>query len=197
MRPSPLAGGGGFQAVFLDRDGTLNREKGYLHDWKDWEWLPGVPGALARLNAAGFRLVVVSNQSGMARGYYGEAEWLKLNGKIDSSLAATGARIDGYYFCPHHPAFTGPCDCRKPGPGLILRAAEDLEIDLSASWLVGDKASDIAAGLAAGCRPILVLSGYGMSERCKTPPSVPVCAGLAEAAELIIGGSEQEGGTHA
>lgn len=179
-------------AIFLDRDGTLNEEIGYLHKREDWRWLPGVCAGLARLSSAGFKLVVISNQAGMARGYYGEREWHNLCEMINRELEAWKARIDGFYFCPHHPAFSGECQCRKPLPGLLLKAAGELNIDLGSSWMIGDKASDVLAGCAAGCSPILVETGYGASEKEKLPAGIPVCVDFSHAVRFILENEEKQ-----
>jgi D-glycero-D-manno-heptose 1,7-bisphosphate phosphatase len=173
--------------VFLDRDGTLNLETGYVHDRAGWQWLPGAPQALARLHGFGYRLVVVSNQSGLARGLYGTADVDALHDYVNEDLAGRGAIIDAFYYCPHHPDFTGDCSCRKPKPGLLLRATEELGLDCKRSWMIGDKISDIRAGRAAGCRSILVRTGYGHRAEADMPAGLPVADDLRAAAELIIG----------
>ena len=150
--------------VFLDRDGTLNVDKGYVHRIEDWEWIPGAINALVALRQAGFLVIVVTNQAGIARGYYREDEAHNLHGKINQQLQQYGGWIDGFYHCPHHPEFGAACECRKPKPGLIHLACSDFSIDLSRSWLVGDKVSDIQAGCAVGLKSILVLTGYGHNE---------------------------------
>ena len=147
--------------VFLDRDGTLNVEVNYLHRIADLVLIPGAAAAIKRLNQAHYYVVVVTNQAGIARGYYDEAALHQLHEHLLSVLAAEGATIDAFYFCPHHPDFTGPCACRKPGTGMLLQAVQDLNIDLAHSWLVGDTASDLAAGREVGCRTVLVRTGYG------------------------------------
>jgi D-glycero-D-manno-heptose 1,7-bisphosphate phosphatase len=154
-------------AVFLDRDGTLNVDKGYVHRIEDWEWIPGAIDAIAVLKKAGFLVIVITNQAGIARGYYDEADMTNLHTRINEELQTHGATIDGFYHCPHHPEFSAvrECECRKPMPGLIYKARQDFDIDLGRSWLVGDKASDIQAGLAAGIKSILVLTGYGNNDR--------------------------------
>lgn len=153
------------RAVFLDRDGTLNVDKGYVHRIDDWEWIPGAIDAIAALKKAGFLVIVITNQAGIARGYYDEAAIANLHTRINEELKEHGATIDGFYHCPHHPEFSSLCECRKPMPGMIYEAKRDFDIDLNHSWLVGDKASDIRAGLAAGVKSILVLTGYGNIDR--------------------------------
>lgn len=181
------------RAVFIDRDGTLNEESGYLHRAEDCRFIPGAIDAVARLNAAGFLVVVVTNQSGIARGYYTEDDLERLHAYMATRLAAGGARIDGWYFCPHHPDFLSAdadCACRKPLPGMLQQAAHELEIDLASSWMVGDKLADVEAGRAAGCTPILVLTGYGAAEAAVVDPRVTVCSDLYAAATHIIAEKE-------
>jgi D-glycero-D-manno-heptose 1,7-bisphosphate phosphatase len=164
------------RAVFLDRDGTVNEERDYLWRVEDFIFIPGVPEAIRRLNEAGWLVVVVTNQSGVARGYYGEEDVERLHRHIKRLLAAAGARIDAFYFCPHHPregvgAYRRDCDCRKGQPGMLLRAASELGIDLSRSFMVGDKVADVEAGEAAGCTPLMVLTGYGADEARRLAPA--------------------------
>lgn len=151
----------GRPAVFLDRDGTINVEVNYLHRVDDFVMIPGVAEAIARLNRDGWPVIVVTNQAGIARGLYDVAALEGLHAHLQQALAQHGAHIDAFYFCPHHPDFTGPCTCRKPEPGMLLKAAEDHGIDLARSWLIGDSLGDIGAGRAAGCHTILVRTGYG------------------------------------
>ena len=143
-------------AVFLDRDGVINVDHGYVSTWERFEFLPGVPDALRALQDAGYLLVVVSNQSGIGRGYYCEADVESLNQAVAQHLGSTvGVTLSEFYHCPHHPTeaegeFRRQCDCRKPAPGMIRQAVLDHGIDLKTSLLVGDKDSDIEAGRAAG-----------------------------------------------
>jgi D-glycero-D-manno-heptose 1,7-bisphosphate phosphatase len=174
------------KAIFLDRDGTLNKETGYLHNWTDWRWLPGVPEALALLRRHGYKLVAVTNQSGLARGLYSPEAVTRLHQEANRHLASRKAALDAFYYCPHHPDFTGPCDCRKPKPGMLLRAATEMDLDRARSWMVGDKISDVEAGLAAGCRAVLVRTGYGReAEKC-LPAFVHVADDLPAAAAHIL-----------
>lgn len=152
---------GPHRAVFLDRDGTLNVEVNYLHRIEDFVMIPGAAQAIKALNAAGYLVIVVTNQAGIARGYYDESALHRLHEHVSQALAREGAEIDAIYFCPHHPDFVAPCDCRKPAPGMLLQAAADHRIDLARSWLVGDTLSDMGAGRGAGCRTVLVRTGYG------------------------------------
>lgn len=143
------------RAAFLDRDGVINRDTGYLHRWEDFEFLPGVLPALQRLHAAGWALVVVTNQSGIARGYYTEADYQTLTARMRQAMADAGAPPLAVYHCPHHPggqvaALAVECDCRKPRPGMLLRAAADHGLSLAGSFMVGDKLADVQAARSAG-----------------------------------------------
>jgi D-glycero-D-manno-heptose 1,7-bisphosphate phosphatase len=182
-------------AVFFDRDGTLIREANYLADPERVVLLPGAAEGLKRLAAAGYWAVVVSNQSGVARGYFSEVDILKVNMRMRELLAEQGAQLDGIYYCPHHTegkneAYVKDCDCRKPRPGLVHKAQRDLDIDLARSWVVGDKASDIELAKQAGLRSILVLSGYGEAarEEADSTGQTPdfIAADLLEAAGHIL-----------
>ncbi|WP_370552083.1 D-glycero-beta-D-manno-heptose 1,7-bisphosphate 7-phosphatase [Geobacter sp. SVR] len=174
------------RAVFLDRDGTINQEKEYLYRIEDFEFVPGAPEAIRILNDAGFLVVVVTNQSGVARGYYGEEDVETLHRHIAAELERSGARVDAWLYCPHHPDGKGsyalPCRCRKPLPGMLVDAAVRFGIDLSASVMIGDKRIDVEAAMAAGCRPVLVRSGYGSGEEKLMPPGVDVYDDLYAAA---------------
>ena len=157
------------KAVFIDRDGTISDEVGYVNHPSRLRILPGSAEAIRRLNENHWLAVVITNQSGVARGYFTEAVLAEKNEVMARELAAAGARIDGLYYCPHHPSagdapYRQDCDCRKPKPGLIHRAAAELEIDLAQSWMIGDRYGDVALGHAAGVRSALVLTGYGRGE---------------------------------
>ena len=143
-------------AVFLDRDGTLVRDPGYLHDPALVELLPGVVEGLRALARAGWPLVVVSNQSGIARGLFGPAAFHAVTARLEELLAPHGVRFAGVYYCPHHPDFTGPCRCRKPGVELFERAARELGLDLRRSWFVGDMLKDAEPAARLGGRGILL-----------------------------------------
>ncbi len=184
------------RAVFLDRDGTINEEICYLGDPSQVRFIDGVPAAIAALNKAGFKVVVFTNQAGVARGYFSETAVNRVHSAIEASLGAQGARIDAFYSCPHHPTEgVGPyrvgCECRKPKPGLLEKARRDLRIDMCSSFVVGDKLSDLESGLAMHCKVILVRTGYGRESEEKLAnhrlrPDY-VAADLLEASQWILG----------
>jgi D-glycero-D-manno-heptose 1,7-bisphosphate phosphatase len=143
----------GDRAVFLDRDGVINVDRGYVHRIEDFEFVPGIPFMLRELQLDGWRLVVVTNQSGIGRGLFTEDDYERVTQHMREQLAAHGVRLDGVYHCPHAPE--QGCGCRKPAPGMLLRAAASLGLDLSRSVLVGDKESDMQAAHAAGLKGAL------------------------------------------
>lgn len=154
------------KAVFVDRDGTMLEEAGYLSSMDRLVFFPYTVDAIRLLNRAGFAVVVITNQAGIARGIVKEAFVAEAHAHIAEHVAAGGARIDAFYYCPHHPqgiieSLTRTCDCRKPAPGLLRRGAADLGLDLPASFMVGDKVEDVKVGIAAGARSVLVRTGYG------------------------------------
>lgn len=153
------------KAVFLDRDGTINRYVGFLKDVNDFELLPGVSEAVKKINASGFLSIMVTNQPVIARGEVSYEQLQVIHNKMETLLGNDGAYLDGIYFCPHHPhrGYEGEiselkieCECRKPKPGLLLKAAENFNIDLANSWMIGDGENDIRAGKAAGCMTVLI-----------------------------------------
>jgi D-glycero-D-manno-heptose 1,7-bisphosphate phosphatase len=152
-------------AIFLDRDGTLNVDHGYVHEIDNFQFIDGTIEALQELKKMGFALVVVTNQSGIARGMFTEDQFMTLTEWMDWSLADRDVDLDGIYFCPHHPegaveAYRQQCDCRKPQPGMLLSAQEELDIDMASSYIVGDKVEDMLAGQAAGVgTKVLVRTG--------------------------------------
>jgi len=181
-------------AVFLDRDGTIIKEVDYLDSLDKVELLPGVPEALLSLRAGGFKLFVITNQSGVARGLFSETFVQRTHEFISYILGEQGCTIDGFYFCPHHPtegkeSYRRKCNCRKPEPGMVLRAASEHNVDLCRSWIIGDKKSDIMTAKSAGIKAVLVLTGYGrktMAELLKAGIEVPVCEDMSEAAKVIL-----------
>jgi D-glycero-D-manno-heptose 1,7-bisphosphate phosphatase len=162
-------------AVFLDRDGTLIEERGYLERVKDLAVFPWTGDALRLLRRAGFATIVITNQSAIARGLIDEAFLQEIHRTLDARLASSGGGIDRYYFCPHFPAATidryrQTCDCRKPLPGMIVQACRDMSLDPARSVMIGDRWLDVACGHAAGTRTVLVRSGHGSSEADSPPP---------------------------
>jgi histidinol-phosphate phosphatase family protein len=151
------------RAVFLDRDGTLNREVGYIGDPADLVLIDDAGPALRQLSGAGFALVVISNQSAIGRGVFPVEQVTAVNARLAAFLRADGVELDAFFVCPHAPA--DGCDCRKPAPGLLLQARDRLDLDLAGSWMVGDSVNDVVAARAAGVRPILVLTGWGKRDR--------------------------------
>ena len=164
------------RAVFLDRDGTLIRNHHYGCDPDAIELLEGVVEGLGLLKRAGYVLIVATNQSGVARGYFTEEQLAEMHRRLDQLLARQGAGIDGIYYCPHHPegvveAYAIECDCRKPRPGMVVRACSDLGISPEGSWFIGDILDDVEAGNRAGCRSVLV--DVGSEGKPETPERVP------------------------
>lgn len=157
-------------ALFLDRDGVVVEEVEYLRRVEDLRLLPGAAAAIRRMNQGGVPVILVTNQSGVARGLLNEDRLGEIHAALTGMLAAEGARLDGLYYCPHHPTagagdYTMDCDCRKPQPGMLLRAAQELEFELRLSALIGDTTGDIAAARAAGCAAaILVQTGHGAAQ---------------------------------
>jgi D-glycero-D-manno-heptose 1,7-bisphosphate phosphatase len=152
------------RAAFLDRDGVINVERNYVHRPEEFSFVEGAPAAIARLRSAGYRAIVVTNQSGIGRGYYSEAGFQAFTRWIDDRLAEHGAYLDATFYCPHHPeaasgAYLASCLCRKPAPGLIRAALAEFDLDPDASFLIGDKDTDIAAAEAAGVRGYLFAGG--------------------------------------
>jgi len=173
--------------VFIDRDGTINVDTGYLGSPSGVVLIEGAGRAVKRLNEAGVKAVVVSNQSGVARGMFTLEDAEAVNKKLIELLAAEGARLDGIYFCPHHP--DDGCECRKPKTGLVVKAANDLGLDAARSYVIGDKASDIelARNLGPQVKAVLVLTGSGETERAKLSGKPEfVASDLFQAVEWLI-----------
>ena len=181
-------------AVFLDRDGTIIEEFGYLNRLDRVVFFPWSIDAIRALNAAGFRVIVVTNQAGVARGYYDEAFVRATHALIDQRVRAGRAYIDAYYYCPHHPEgrvdeYRAACECRKPSPGMIRRAEREFGIDPARSFVVGDRWLDVEFGRAAGARSILVRTGYGLNEEARPDDAVRpdlVADNLMEAVAWIL-----------
>jgi D-glycero-D-manno-heptose 1,7-bisphosphate phosphatase len=186
-------------AVFLDRDGVLVEDVPLMTDWQNIKVIAGAAQALRRLSATGFKLIVITNQAIVARGLVRESDVCAMNGRIAQILRENGApEIDGFYFCPHHPnanlpAYRVKCSCRKPEPGLLLKAARDHDINLRASFLIGDRHTDIVAGTKAGCHTVLVQTGAHEAPLIETAAPVDtriapdhVCRNLREAAQWIV-----------
>jgi D-glycero-D-manno-heptose 1,7-bisphosphate phosphatase len=190
------------RVVFLDRDGTLNEEVGYPSRWSQIRIFPTSFESVRRLNAAGFLAVVVTNQSGVGRGYLTEAELRIIHLRMAKAFAAKGARLDAFYYCPHYnlsayPRYRLDCLCRKPAPGLALQAAADLDIDLRRSYMIGDKPDDMKFGQAVGATPILVLTGYGAESQKKIEAldvrPAAVAADLRDAVDWILAREQPAG----
>jgi D-glycero-D-manno-heptose 1,7-bisphosphate phosphatase len=179
------------RAVFLDRDGTINHDVGYTHRVEDLRLLDHVVEGLQWLSKMGFKLIVTTNQAGIARGYFTEREVEAFNQHLLVSLQSHSVTIDGIYYCPHHPTegigkYRQDCFCRKPKPGMLTQAAKEHDIDLSRSYVIGDKKSDILAGKAVGCTTILVLRGVaGTGERELSAVPDYVACDLLDAALII------------
>jgi len=188
-------------AAFIDRDGTIIEEAGYLDRFELIAPFPWSARAMRRLKGAGYALVVVTNQAGVARGYFDEAFVREAHGRLDAMLRADGVDVDGYYYCPHHPEGTiaryrQVCDCRKPAPGLVRAAARDLDLDLPRSFVIGDKWLDVALAQNVGATGVLVRTGYGRGIETAPPEGVSadiVVDTLLEAAEWIVGRGDGTG----
>jgi D-glycero-D-manno-heptose 1,7-bisphosphate phosphatase len=178
------------RGVFLDRDGTLIEEVGYLDRLDRIAFFPFSVDAVRLLNRSGFAVIVVTNQSGVARGLFDEDLVAATHRSIQETLRLGGARVDGFYYCPHHPdaavaAYRRACDCRKPQPGLLLQAALEHHLDVSHSFLVGDRQDDLDAAASAGATGVLVQTGYGAAHG-SIAPAAAVTANLMEAVSWIL-----------
>ncbi|MBI4889277.1 MAG: HAD family hydrolase [Acidobacteria bacterium] len=181
-------------AVFLDRDGVIIEDIGYLGDPALIRFIPGAPAAIRRLNERAVKVIVVTNQAGVARGYYPESAIAAVHRRISELLAAESAHVDAFFYCPHHPRHGLPpyrqeCACRKPQPGMILQGAAQFGADLARSVLIGDKHSDILAAHNAGTRSILVMTGYGRAHWSNwSDPVKPdfIAEDLPSAVDLVI-----------
>ncbi len=181
--------------VFLDRDGTLNEEVNFIRSPEELELIPGTARAVRKLNEKGFTVCVITNQSGVARGFLSEADLVPIHALLREELMREGATLDQIYYCPHHPVagnepYNVECDCRKPKPGMLQRGAKEFGLDLQRSFVVGDSVVDIEAGNFVGARSILVQTGYGKKtlQTCseKNIPIDFVADSIVEAADYII-----------
>lgn len=178
-------------AVFLDRDGTLNIEKGYILQPIDIELIPTAGEAVRALNSLNIPVIVITNQAAIDKNLISPDQLERINDKLWGELSAAGAHYDALYYCPHSPEVSPECDCRKPKPGLILQAARDFNIDLSASFMIGDKPSDVGAGRSAGCQTVLLLShsGKGAHQGAEAAPNASpdfTCHNLGEAIAWLL-----------
>jgi D-glycero-D-manno-heptose 1,7-bisphosphate phosphatase len=183
------------QAVFIDRDGTINEDIGYVSKPEELIIYPWAPRAVRLINEAGMKAIVITNQSGVARGLYSEQTLQVIHQRMIDELAQSGAWIDAVYYCPHHPEvgderYRIVCNCRKPRPGLLHKAAREHEIELASSYLIGDKVSDLELAQSAGVRSVLVLTGYGYQslaslENLTIKPSI-IAGNLLEAVKAIL-----------
>jgi D-glycero-D-manno-heptose 1,7-bisphosphate phosphatase len=180
-------------AIFLDRDGTINVERNYLHRIEDWEWIPGAKEAIRKFKRSGYRVVIVSNQSGIARGMYAPSDVEHLHTFVQQELVSLETVIDAFYYCPHHPDFSGNCSCRKPAPGMLVQASLDLNLDLAQSWMIGDKLIDVQAGSAAGVPSMMVRTGYGVGEQEHIGLKTLVFDSVLHVAEFIVTNEQCQG----
>jgi D-glycero-D-manno-heptose 1,7-bisphosphate phosphatase len=170
--------------VFLDRDGTLVRDLGYTHRVEDYQLLPGVVSGLRRILDAGYRLAVITNQSGIGRGYFSAEKYAEFQAHLADDLARQGVPIEASYFCPHRPE--AKCECRKPRPALLYRAQRELGADLARSWVIGDSPVDVELAERGGCRgAVLILTGRGDPSGAVTP-EICRAADFEEAAEIVL-----------
>lgn len=176
------------KAVFLDRDGVIIEEVNYLRHLSQMRLLPGAARAIVRLRAAGYKAVVVTNQSGVARGYVSRTGLMLIHRELRRRLKAAGARLDGLYFCPHHPEIgrIRKCRCRKPGTGMLEAAKARFKLDLKASVFVGDTTTDVRTALNAGCRAVLVRTGKAGKDGAYKAAPHKICADLSGAADWIL-----------
>ncbi len=188
------------RAVFLDRDGTIIEHVDYIYDCSQVKLIPRASDAIKLLNESGFKVIVITNQPGVARGYFTEETVREINEFIQQRLVKEGARIDKVYYCPHHAEgvieeYAKVCDCRKPSPGMIEKAVRELGIDLKGSFVIGDRAIDVEAGDRAGCRTVL-LAGEAPPGSGKETPIIPdhVAPDLYEAVKWLVELNSKQGG---
>jgi rfaE bifunctional protein nucleotidyltransferase chain/domain len=185
------------KAAFLDRDGVINKDKAYVYRWDDFEFVPGAIQGMLRLQSAGYALVIVTNQAGIARGYYTEEQYQALSNSLRKHLTECGVELAGIYHCPHHPhgsvkSLARDCDCRKPKPGLLIQAAHDLGIDMSRSLLIGDKQTDIQAARAAGVSHAYSVDSENAETLIEAPDADGHFASLLDCVTHILAGTSGE-----
>lgn len=178
------------KVIFLDRDGTINIEKSYLHRWEDFEFEKNAIAGLKELKNLGYEFIVVTNQSGIGRGYYTEEDLINLNSEMTKKLKEYGIDILECFYCPHHlekgvGKYKVDCDCRKPNPGMLLKGIEKYDVDIENSFMVGDKKGDLEAGKRAGLKSILVLTGYGKKIEKEIKGHYIVAEDLLEVATIL------------
>lgn len=178
-------------AVFIDRDGVIIEDRDYAYRSEDLAFIPGAIEALRALSRSSYKIIIITNQSGIGRGYFTESDYHAFTETLLERLSAYGARVDGVYFCPHHPAqgigsYGILCSCRKPKTGMITKASHEHGIRLKGSWLIGDKTSDIKAGIDAGCKTILVKTGYAGQDLQFRLKADLIANDLSEAARTIL-----------
>ncbi|MFZ3072503.1 MAG: D-glycero-beta-D-manno-heptose 1,7-bisphosphate 7-phosphatase [Thermodesulfobacteriota bacterium] len=178
-------------AVFIDRDGVIIKDRDYVYKSEDLSFIPGSLEALQTLSRTSYKIIIITNQSGIGRGYFTESDYHVFTETFFEKLSSYGARVDGVYFCPHHPAsgigrYGTLCACRKPKTGMITKASHEHGIRLKGSWLIGDKTSDIKAGATAGCKTILVKTGYaGQDRQCRLKSDL-IAKDLFDAVRMIL-----------
>jgi len=169
------------KTLFLDRDGVVNVEKNYLYKKEDFAFIDGIIELVKHFRSLGYLVVVVTNQSGIARGYYTKEQFLELTSWMEKEFEKQGTKIDRVYFCPHHPDISGECACRKPKPGMLLQAAKELDIDLTNSIMVGDKERDIEAGVNAGLHVTYLFDESGNTKSSKATKIVKILQEIIDA----------------
>ena len=186
-----LAKAGTRKAVFIDRDGTINIERGYIIDPQEIELVSTAGASICALNRQGIPVIVITNQAAIGKGLLTTETFEQINEKLWNDLQAFQTHYNALYYCPHNPEMTADCPCRKPKPGLLLQAAQDFNVDLTASYMIGDKAADVAAGHLSGCKTVLLQTRYTSKQdrvlsNDFTPPPDFICDTLAESVEWIL-----------
>lgn len=178
------------KVIFLDRDGTINVEKSYLYKWEDFEFEKNAIEGLKELKNLGYEFIVVTNQSGIGRGYYTEEDLVALNNQMTEKLKEFGVEILECFYCPHHPEkgigkYKVDCNCRKPNPGMLLEGIKKYDVDIENSFMIGDKKGDLEAGKKAGLKSILVLTGYGKKIEEEVKVNYLIAKDLLEVAAIL------------